>query len=89
MQRADLLLPPVEARLDLHQAHEGTAEAAGIRKTQTRGDVAYPLVGLREQMARRLDAHRIDQFTITGARVGETTLHRAHTDAELASRVLK
>jgi hypothetical protein len=79
-------LAPEDARLDLHPAHEGTTETACIRITETRGDIAYPLVGIREQLACYVETDFLYQFTVTSVHFRKMTLQRARTDAELARR---
>ncbi len=80
------LLSPIDRGLDLHQAHEGAAEAAGAGEAQKGRDIDDALVGFREQMAGRIDAHFSNQLAIARAHFGDTALKRAAANSELARR---
>jgi hypothetical protein len=80
------LLSPIDRGLDLHQAHEGAAEAAGAGEPKKRGNINDALVGFRKQMAGRIDAHFSDQLAIARAHFGDTALKRAAANSELARR---
>ena len=70
------LLPPINNRLNFHQAHEGAAEAAWAGVTEAQGDIRNPLVGFHEQMASRVEANFRDHFAVAGAHLTEMTLKR-------------
>lgn len=76
---ADPLLSAVDNRSDFNQPHEYPAETAGTCIAKARGDVRNSLVGLRKEMAGRIEANFRYYFTITGASLCEMTLQRTST----------
>jgi hypothetical protein len=71
---AILVLSPKSGRLNFHHTHEGAAEAAGAGITKAQSDVRNALAGFGKQMARCIETHLYNQFSITGTYLGEMTL---------------
>lgn len=76
---ADLLLPPVDNRSGFNQPHEYPTEAAGTCIAKPRGNARNSLVGLRKEVAGRIEADFRYYFTVTGASLCKMTLQRTGT----------
>ena len=82
-------LPPIGGRLNLHQAHEGAAEAAGAGIAEAHGDLRYALAGLGQKATGRVEAHLRDQLAVARAHFGKMSLQRTSTHAQLPCGFLK
>lgn len=68
---------------------ESTAEAARSGIAETQGDHRYALVGFKQQVAGRIEAHFRNHVTVAGAHHGEMTLQRARAHPQLERCTLK
>jgi hypothetical protein len=60
--------------LNFHHTHEGAVEAAGAGITKAQGDVRNALAGFGKQMARCIETHVYNQFSVSGSSRGEMAL---------------
>ncbi len=76
-------LPPIDHGRHFSQMRESTAEAARSGIAETQGDHRYALVGLKQQVAGRIEAHFRNHVTVARAHHGEMTLQRARAHPQL------
>ena len=82
-------LPSISDRLYSCPTHEDAAEAARSRIAEAQGDLRYALVGLKKQVARRIEAHFRNHVSVAGAHCSEMTLQRARAHPQLDCRAFK
>lgn len=82
-------LPSISDRLYFCPTHEDAAEAARSRIAEAQGDLRYALVGLKKQVARRIEAHFRNHVSVAGAHCSEMTLQRARAHPQLDCRAFK